>query len=747
MKGSCCSRLNIPAFVLLTWMFLSTVSEDGIKCLEGIKNSLKDPDGKLSNWTFGNNSAGFICNFVGVSCWDKGENRVSLRGNLRAFSWRTGGELEVNWRRTEGENGAFWRQSRAGRMKEWQWGDKRPEARNIGARRADASREDVRRSGAWRMGERRCGFSVFVDNVSKRIRPSTLTDAFSGYGRVLDTYVAYNNKKREMKSSTFAFIRFSSVIQACKAVEKGHGRIMDGHKIRVFRAKDSRNGSNVPTNKQRGCNSGVRVQSFRDERSFKEALLGAPKSDPTGSGNVSLTNEHKGGPRSPAVQVKFVDRDAQQSSTGAGNEAAIVEVAKDETEWRSRCLVGEIKDMYNLELVQDALQSDGVSAKVSSWYGMLVVIQFTSAEEMQSIWARREEMLRLWFDQFELLEGFKGKRKLKLWVVLQDVPLQVWCDSFFRGIANRWGSFIKLDEDTQHRRRFDEARILLTANKLSEVPESLAIIVNGACNRIRIRVEIHEGDRRFIDGRSPFDAPANEDINASFPEPRMQENVNEPIFPEEDVGWSDDVEDFGQVDMNPVRCNKGPQMSLNSCGLVEVPILNGDGPVNKLIRSPNIPRQSQVVEEVDPTLSGESRLQDVQIEAVDEVCFIPTGGQLQRGKKYNNSSGYQALNFRAGMDKFRWWLGPQKGKSNENSKGRKGRKSKMDINQTIRSGFELQQFLGESGEPSPSLQSTPASEAVETLAVGNTLGIAFQAPEHIVIQNLEILEREDSNGC
>ncbi|KAL1092730.1 hypothetical protein E1A91_D07G253000v1 [Gossypium mustelinum] len=84
MKGSLLNSLKIFIFVL-AWMFfpvlvLSAVTEDDMKCLEGVKNSLKDPDGKLSSWTFNNNSVGFICKFVGVSCWNERENRLLSLG-------------------------------------------------------------------------------------------------------------------------------------------------------------------------------------------------------------------------------------------------------------------------------------------------------------------------------------------------------------------------------------------------------------------------------------------------------------------------------------------------------------------------------------------------------------------------------------------------------------------------------------------------------------------------------------------
>ncbi|KAG2714406.1 hypothetical protein I3760_03G025400 [Carya illinoinensis] len=39
-------------------------------------NSLSDPLGKLSSWSFNNRSAGSICKFVGVTCWNDGENLI-----------------------------------------------------------------------------------------------------------------------------------------------------------------------------------------------------------------------------------------------------------------------------------------------------------------------------------------------------------------------------------------------------------------------------------------------------------------------------------------------------------------------------------------------------------------------------------------------------------------------------------------------------------------------------------------------
>ncbi|XP_059663631.1 inactive LRR receptor-like serine/threonine-protein kinase BIR2 [Cornus florida] len=70
------------SIVFLCFVSVSIV-EDDVKCLQGVKNSLTDPHGKLNSWTFTNNSVRVLCKFIGVSCWNDFENRLfnlGLRG-------------------------------------------------------------------------------------------------------------------------------------------------------------------------------------------------------------------------------------------------------------------------------------------------------------------------------------------------------------------------------------------------------------------------------------------------------------------------------------------------------------------------------------------------------------------------------------------------------------------------------------------------------------------------------------------
>ncbi|KAF6153170.1 hypothetical protein GIB67_031124 [Kingdonia uniflora] len=66
-------------FILLisTIIITPTISiENDIKCLQGFKDTLQDPQKSLTSWNFANTTVGFLCKFIGVSCWNERENRL-----------------------------------------------------------------------------------------------------------------------------------------------------------------------------------------------------------------------------------------------------------------------------------------------------------------------------------------------------------------------------------------------------------------------------------------------------------------------------------------------------------------------------------------------------------------------------------------------------------------------------------------------------------------------------------------------
>ncbi|KAK9043830.1 hypothetical protein V6N11_072158 [Hibiscus sabdariffa] len=145
----------------------------------------------------------------------------------------------------------------------------------------------------------RKGVSVFVDRVSKKIHRVTLKEAFSMYGIVTDVYIAYNNPRRINKAYTFAFIRFSTLEEARRVVERAHNRRMDGFFIRVFMGKEQQSKASAKNIREcwRGSksiskdNREAKVKSnksmdksrlfmYTNGRSYKEVLISTTTSNP-----------------------------------------------------------------------------------------------------------------------------------------------------------------------------------------------------------------------------------------------------------------------------------------------------------------------------------------------------------------------------------------------------------------------------------------------------------------------------------
>ncbi|KAL4346370.1 hypothetical protein GQ457_17G015750 [Hibiscus cannabinus] len=335
----------------------------------------------------------------------------------------------------------------------------------------------------------RKGFSVFVDRVSKKIHVSTLKEAFSLYGNVSDVYIAYNNPRRISMAHTFAFVRFPTLEEAQRAVERGHKRRMDGFFIRVFMGKNEQSMGRVNqawksgrmTNLHSGGGSqGEARKKSTDKRrsymltngrSYKEVLMAQ-----------GLTEARF----SEDCQGSEVDFKQDHNRTEAKFEPFHFSLPKKEIQWLDYFLVGQVKGMYDAFVVQQALRSDGFRVKVSVWSGYYVIIQFEEEEQIQIFWDLKESLLEQWFDDIDSIDHFIKYKKFKVWAILENLPLVAWNVSILTAMANKWGSFICVEEDTLKRIRFDQARILLGVSHISDIPESTNVFINGEMYRIKI---------------------------------------------------------------------------------------------------------------------------------------------------------------------------------------------------------------------------------------------------------------------
>ncbi|GMJ08041.1 hypothetical protein HRI_004473300 [Hibiscus trionum] len=435
------------------------------------------------------------------------------------------------------------------------------------------------------------GFSVFIDNLSKNIHIETLKRSLALAGEILDVYVAYNNPKRRARPTTLAFVRFRDENAARRAIRENNGRWMDRYRIKMFEAK-SRTIANQAGIQKPGFNatspSHGKPTAMKDHRSFKDVLLGINK-EACGCVGESMNagkNDLQGGENIGIIMVEFGEEDSIESRTGEND--SIIKVRNIYQSWKNNALVGLIKEAYNPALIQDVLRSEGMSAIVCPWYGRLVIIRFSTREDKERCWLRRKNFMESWFNELEHLEGFDGKRRIKVWVILKDVPLQVWSQSFFTGLGGRWGQVLELDEETKEMSRFDEARMVVAVKKLSVIPNEVRINVNGVISKILIETKEYEEDFQFLDGGRPVNGDGY-----AYEEPMTDSEIEDSLMKDGGHDWNNYCHQVGQGDnlaglqlvskeklsgINDENSNsQGAQVSSSDARLVEVPIGSDTG--------------------------------------------------------------------------------------------------------------------------------------------------------------------------
>ncbi|XVF65630.1 hypothetical protein PTKIN_Ptkin09bG0264500 [Pterospermum kingtungense] len=78
-------------------------------------------------------------------------------------------------------------------------------------------------------------------------------------------------------------------------------------------------------------------------------------------------------------------------------------------------------------------------------------------------------------------------RKFYAWILLDEVPIQLWNLKFFEALGNRWGSFIQVDKPTQFKTRLDISTIAV--HSLAKIPNMVNVCANGDDHRIIVSIE------------------------------------------------------------------------------------------------------------------------------------------------------------------------------------------------------------------------------------------------------------------
>ncbi|KAK8546921.1 hypothetical protein V6N13_093960 [Hibiscus sabdariffa] len=320
-------------------------------------------------------------------------------------------------------------------------------------------------------------WTVFVDNLSRRVSRGALWELFSYYGRVNHVFISMTNKKPKYKVSTFAFVRFGSEKAMNLAIEKTNNSKIDGRINTVSKAKfpvstRRKVRSHNPGFKKLGPEGGgvsnqvnpslidPQIKGTKpmglDSRTFKGVLIG----------------------KSESIRQANLVADGKIDIGGEKHKSLFdIHIPAKDITWIDCSLVGVLKHHYDLEFVQRALVSDGLNARVARWgnFNLSCIITFNSMEDKEEAWSKRDVGLSFWFSHVANLLNENGVPAAFFTVSLVDVPLHCWHKTFFKSFGNRWGTYIAIEEATRKMLDFSVAKLIIRAESPFDIPSTLTV--------------------------------------------------------------------------------------------------------------------------------------------------------------------------------------------------------------------------------------------------------------------------------
>ncbi|EOY31342.1 Uncharacterized protein TCM_038290 [Theobroma cacao] len=130
-----------------------------------------------------------------------------------------------------------------------------------------------------------------------------------------------------------------------------------------------------------------------------------------------------------------------------------IEVCQEEFEWLNRSAVGTLSSYVHHQILQEIFVEEGYQCVSKPMGGKNVLLTFCLKEDLKAC----TEEHRAWLN--------------------------------LREIGEQCGSFIMIDEDTYHRRRYDFARMLISVKKTTTIPTSVTFKANGGVYKVHVKEE------------------------------------------------------------------------------------------------------------------------------------------------------------------------------------------------------------------------------------------------------------------
>ncbi|KAE8716200.1 Phospholipid-transporting ATPase 2 [Hibiscus syriacus] len=350
-------------------------------------------------------------------------------------------------------------------------------------------------------------WTVFVDNLSKRVTRSELREIFIQYGKVVRVYIPNVIFKPNYKSSTFAFVQFALEKSCSRAVQNVNGTLIDGKRVSVGVAKYKKNsrGGTVGNKLQSAGNKQVigdrgwqqvktkKASSLRNGRTYDEVLMG------DSSKNMEqVIVESEGGKGLKDNEVRNVWD---------------MHIPNDDYGWVKYSLTGVVKYPLQPNMVKKAMAKEGFQVKIVSWGFVTnaVIVMFKSNEDFVKAWSNYRDKLFSWFQWLSPVMSEDGVPLAYGLVELVGLPLLCWNVPFLEKLAGRWGDLVCILDETRNKEDLSSARLLLRAASPYDIQESIIVGSYGRSFKVKISLGGSYYAATDVSGEELQEIPVNGD--------------------------------------------------------------------------------------------------------------------------------------------------------------------------------------------------------------------------------------------
>lgn len=363
---------------------------------------------------------------------------------------------------------------------------------------------------------------IFVDNLPFQIRKIWVYNLFSKFGKIKSILIP--NKRSRITGQSFAFVRFFRSVDAEAAISKTNNSWVWNQKLvvkfpRFLREEDA----------QAIHRSSFRSQSINPVSWSQNAHY-----------NPGMPLHHKSNhrvqnPQFEPVRAKMLQQQSKlHAKIGQQNQQNYTKEKRGKEVWRRkgivesstqgelrivnptesrtdvhmgtiniqavgsgrllRSAVAKMRKLVPAENLEHVFKEEGnIKVQIKAIGGRFVIITFSDLACRDSI--IKEKWVSNWFEEIKPWKGEQALEERFVWLACFGMPLNAWSYSTFKEIGEKWGQFLKTDEDTLNESSYVKARILIATNQIHKLEGYVDLIVDGVKYSVRV---IEEDSFRFI---------------------------------------------------------------------------------------------------------------------------------------------------------------------------------------------------------------------------------------------------------